>query len=69
MAAHAVVDYPGPAGAHPHWVASAGIHLHHQLTIITTVLLLVVAVTAVVAWLVTQRPPLTPIEIPSTSVA
>jgi hypothetical protein len=40
-----------------------------KLMIITIVLLLAVAVTAVVAWLVTRQPPLTPLDIPSSSVA
>ena len=40
-----------------------------KLMIITIVLLLAVAVTAVVAWLVTRQPPLTPLDVPSASVA
>lgn len=40
-----------------------------KLLIITIVLLLAVAVTAVVAWRLTRQPPLTPLEIPSSSVA
>jgi hypothetical protein len=37
--------------------------------IITVILLVAVAVGAVVVWWVTRQPPLTPIEIPSVSVA
>ena len=39
------------------------------LMIITVVLLVAVAVAAVVVWWVTRQPPLTPVEIPSVSVA
>ena len=39
------------------------------LMIITMVLLDAVAVTAVVVWWITRQPPLTPIEVPSVSVA
>jgi hypothetical protein len=37
--------------------------------IITIVLLLAVAVTAVVAWLITRQGPLIPLDVPSSSVA
>jgi Na+/serine symporter len=39
------------------------------LMIITIVLLLAVAVAAVLVWWVTRQPPLTPVEVPTRSVA
>jgi hypothetical protein len=39
------------------------------LMIITVVLLVAVAVAAVVVWWITRQPPLTPIKVPSVSVA
>ena len=39
------------------------------LMIITVILLVAVAVAAVLVWWVTRQPPLTPIEVPSESVA
>jgi Na+/serine symporter len=39
------------------------------LMIITVVLLVAVAVAAVIVWWVTRQPPLTPIEVPTVSVA
>ena len=39
------------------------------LMIITVILLIAVAVAAVVVWWVTRQPPLTPIEVPTVSVA
>ena len=39
------------------------------LMIITVILLVAVAVAAVVVWWVTRQPPLTPIEVPTVSVA
>ena len=39
------------------------------LMIITVILLVAVAVSAGVAWWVTRQPPLSPIEIPTVSVA
>jgi hypothetical protein len=39
------------------------------LMIITVILLIAVAVAAVVAWWITRQPPLTPIEVPTVSVA
>jgi Na+/serine symporter len=39
------------------------------LMIITVILLVAVAVAAVIVWWVTRQPPLTPIEVPSVSVA
>ena len=40
-----------------------------KLLIITIVLLLAVAATAVVAWLLTRQAPLTPLDVPSSSLA
>ena len=39
------------------------------LMIITVVLLVAVAVAAVAVWWLTRQPPLTPVEVPSVSVA
>jgi len=39
------------------------------LMIITGVLLVAVAVAAVIVWWVTRQPPLTPIDVPTVSVA
>ena len=39
------------------------------LMIITVILLVAVAVAAVLVWWVTHQPPLTPIEVPTVSVA